>query len=213
MKLKWYGHSCFSLTFANGVTVVTDPFDDTVGYSLCRARADVVLRTHDHFDHNYVQSLGGNPLLVTDSAPRAVNGLKIHGLDCFHDDAQGAKRGKNIIFIIEGDGLRIAHLGDLGHLPTPEMYEELRGVDVMLIPIGGTYTITTPEAVSLLKEAKPHTAIAMHFKTVLCNFPITDEQEFVRLTGAKYLPNEVEISSETLDNLPAAAVMLCPPAR
>ena len=213
MKLKWYGHSCFSLTFANGATVVTDPFDDTVGYPLCRARADVVLRSHDHFDHNHVQSIAGEPQLVTDSAPRTVGGIQIHGIDCFHDDAQGAKRGKNIIYIVEGDGLRFAHLGDLGHLPTEEMYEAMRDVDVMLIPIGGTYTITTPEAVELLKEAKPHTAIAMHFKTVLCNSPITDEQEFVRLTGAKYLLGEVEITRETLDTLPAAAVMLCPPAR
>ena len=74
MKLKWYGQSCFSLTFANGATVVTDPFDDTVGYPLCRARADVVLRSHDHFDHNHVQSIAGEPQLVTDSAPRTVGG-------------------------------------------------------------------------------------------------------------------------------------------
>ena len=136
--------------------------------------------------------------------------MKIHGLPCFHDDAQGAKRGNNIAFILEGDGLRIAHLGDLGHMPTPGMYEALRGVDIMLIPIGGTYTITTPEAVALIREARPHTAIAMHFKTVLCNLPITDEQEFVRMTGAKYLPGEVGITPQTLDTLPGAAVMLCP---
>ena len=84
-----------------------------------------------------------------------VGGVKIRGLDCFHDDAQGARRGRNIAFILEGDGLRVAHLGDLGHMPTPEMYEALRGVDILLIPIGGTYTITTPEAAALIREVKP----------------------------------------------------------
>ena len=212
MKLKWYGHSCFALTYADGTAIVIDPFDDSVGYPLCDARADAALCSHDHFDHNYVQSLQGAPQIVKDSAPRAVGGVKIRGLDCFHDDAQGARRGRNIAFILEGDGLRVAHLGDLGHMPTPEMYEALRGVDILLIPIGGTYTITTPEAVEVIREARPHTAIAMHFKTVLCNLPITDEQEFVRLTGAQYLPGELEITPETLRDLPSAAVPLCPSA-
>ena len=213
MKLKWYGHSCFSMTFDNGATVVTDPFDDTVGYPLCRAHADVALVSHDHFDHNHVQSLLDDPLVVTDGAPRDVRGLKIRGLDCFHDDAQGAARGKNIAFIVEGDGLRVAHLGDIGHMPSPEMCEALRGLDILLVPIGGTFTITTPEAVELIRRVEPHTAIAMHFKTVLCGFAITDEQDFVQLTGAKYLPNEIHVDAQSLASLPPAAVMLCPSAR
>lgn len=213
MKLKWYGHSCFALTYADGTTIVIDPFDDSVGYPLCDARADAALCSHGHFDHNYVKSLQGDPQVITDSAPRTVGGVKIHGLACFHDEAQGAKRGPNIAFILEGDGLRVAHLGDLGHLPTPEMYEALHGVDILLIPIGGTYTITAPEAAALIREARPHTAIAMHFKTVLCNLSIADEGEFVRLTGAKYLPDEIDIAPETLAALPAVAVPLCPAER
>ncbi|HIR07466.1 MAG TPA: MBL fold metallo-hydrolase, partial [Candidatus Pullichristensenella stercoripullorum] len=180
MKLKWYGHSCFALTYADGTAIVIDPFDASVGYPLCKARADAALCSHDHHDHNYVQSLQGEPRVIADSAPCTVGGVRIHGLDCFHDEVEGAKRGRNIIFILEGDGLRVAHLGDLGHMPTPEMYAALRGVDILLVPIGGTYTITTPEAAALIREVKPHTAIAMHFKTVLCTLPITDEGEFVR---------------------------------
>lgn len=212
MKLKWYGHSCFALTYADGTAIVIDPFDDSVGYPLCKARADAALCSHGHYDHNYVQSLQGEPQVIIDGAPRTVGSVKIHGIPCFHDEAQGAKRGSNIAFVLEGDGLRIAHLGDLGHLPTPEMYAALRGVDILLIPIGGTYTITTPEAVEVIRGVRPHTAIAMHFKTVLCNLPITDEGEFVRLTHAQYLPNELDITPETLDSLPAAAVLLCPSA-
>lgn len=212
MKLKWYGHSCFALTYADGTAIVIDPFDASVGYPLCKSRADAALCSHGHYDHNYVQSLQGEPQVIADVAPRTVGSVKIHGIPCFHDEAQGAKRGKNIAFILEGDGLRVAHLGDLGHMPTPEMYAALRGVDILLIPIGGTYTITTPEAVEVIREVRPHTAIAMHFKTVLCNLPITDEGEFVRLTHAQYLPNELDITPETLRELPAAAVLLCPTA-
>ena len=164
MKLKWYGHSCFALTYADGTAIVIDPFDDSVGYPLCDARADAVLCSHDHFDHNTSSPCGASHRSSRTAPPRAVGGVKIRGLDCFHDDAQGARRGRNIAFILEGDGLRVAHLGDLGHMPTPEMYEALRGVDILLIPIGGTYTITTPEAVEVIREVRPHTAIAMHFK-------------------------------------------------
>lgn len=213
MKLKWYGHACFSMKFENGTTLVIDPFDDSVGYPLCRACADAVLLSHDHHDHNHVQSLLGNPPVIRDGAPRELDGLKIYGVNSFHDELQGEKRGENILFVIEGDGLRIAHLGDLGHIPSPEQYAALGKLDLMLIPIGGTYTLTAPEAAEVIRTAKPRTAIAMHFKTVLCGFPITDEQEFVRLMGAKYIPNELSITPEALKTLPESAVMICPPAR
>ena len=213
MNLKWYGHACFSMKFENGTTLVLDPFDDAVGYPLCRARADAALLSHSHHDHNHVVSLCGNPQIIRDGAPCELNGLKIHGVDSFHDEVQGEKRGHNIMFVIEGDGLRIAHLGDLGHLPSAEQYAALGKLDLMLIPIGGTYTITSTEASEIIRAAKPRMAIAMHYKTVLCGLPITDEQEFVRLMGAKYIPNEISITPESLETLPESAVMLCPSAR
>ena len=213
MRLKWHGHSCFSMTFEGGVAVVTDPFDRTVGYPLCRARADIALVSHDHFDHNHVQSLSGTPEVIRDGAPREILGLRIRGVDSFHDAEGGARRGKNVMFVVEGDGLRVAHLGDLGHPLDEKQIEALGAPDILLVPIGGTYTIATPEAVALIRAVKPHTAIAMHFKTVLCGFAVTDEREFVRLARAKYLPNALEITRETLGELPAAGVMLCPPAR
>lgn len=213
MKLKWYGHSCFSMAFDGGATVVTDPFDESVGYPLCRAHADIALSSHDHFDHNHTQSLGGSPTVIRDGAPRDLLGLRIYGVDSFHDDDGGRKRGNNVMFVVEGEGLRIAHLGDLGHFPDKAQISALGKPDILLVPIGGTYTISTEEAVRLIDALKPRTAVAMHFKTALCDFPITDEREFVRLTGAKYLPNEIEIAHEALEALPSAAVLACPPAR
>lgn len=205
MKLKWYGHSCFGLTFANGTTLITDPFDDTVGYPLCTARADAVLSSHDHFDHNHIQSVSGNPIMINTPGDHEINGIRITGTPSFHDPVQGALRGPNVIFTIEGDGLRVVHLGDLGHMPSAEQLAAIQGADVMLIPIGGTYTITTPQAVEVIAQAKPRAAIAMHFKNDHCGFPVTDESEFVRLTGAQELPGEIEVTPE--GQLPAAAVM------
>lgn len=205
MKLKWYGHSCFGMTFSNGTTLITDPFDDTVGYPLCTAQADAVLSSHDHFDHNHIQSIAGNPRMINTPGIHEVNGIRITGTPSFHDPEQGKLRGKNVIFAVEGDGLRIVHLGDLGHMPDQQQLAAMQGADVLLIPIGGTYTITTPQAVEILAQAHPRAAIAMHFKNAHCGFPITDESEFVRLTGAVTVPNEIEITPETA--LPSAMVM------
>ena len=205
MKLKWYGHSCFGLTFANGVTVVTDPFDETVGYPLCTARADIALCSHDHFDHNHVAPLAGHPQVVTTPGVHDVDGLRITGTPSFHDDAGGAKRGPNVIYAIEGDGLRVVHLGDLGHMPDAAQSAAIAGADLLLIPIGGTYTITTPQAVEIIRAAKPRTAVAMHFSNDLCKMPIAGASEFVRLTGAVEMPGEIEVTPET--KLPAAIVM------
>lgn len=205
MKLKWYGHSCFGLTFDNGTTLITDPFDDTTGYPLCTARADAVLSSHDHFDHNHIASVGGDPVMINTPGVHPFGGVKITGTASFHDPEQGALRGNNVIFAIEADGLKIVHLGDLGHMPDQAQLAAMSNADLLLTPIGGTFTITTPQAVELIAQAKPRTAVAMHFRNAYCQFPVTDEKQFVALTGAVEMPNEIEITPET--ELPAAIVM------
>ena len=205
MKLKWYGHSCFSMTFADGTVVVTDPFDESVGYPLCTARADIALTSHDHFDHNHVQSLAGDPVVLKDPGVYELKGLRITGTASFHDPEQGRLRGTNTIFAVEGDGLKIVHLGDLGHLPDETQLRAIANADVLLTPMAGTYTITTPQAVELIRQAKPRCALAMHFANAWCHFPVTDEKEFAQTLGAVELPGEIEITPET--ELPAAAYM------
>ena len=193
MKLRWLGHSCFELTLPGGV-IVTDPYDDTVGYPPLHMQADAILSSHDHFDHNCFQAIDGNPAILNTPGVREVCGARITAVPAFHDDVKGAKRGENLIHLIEVDGLRVAHLGDLGHMPdTDEQRAALSDLDVMLIPIGGTFTIDTPQAVKLIEAFRPRCAIAMHFKNRFCGFPVSDEAEFIRLTGAKILPNEAEI--------------------
>ena len=197
MKIKWLGHSCFLMTLDNGSTLVTDPYDDKVGYPPLHVRADAALTSHGHYDHCYLAAVEGDPAVINAPGAHEACGAKITGVPSCHDDAGGAKRGENVIFVIEADGLRIAHLGDLGHFPdTDAQREALANLDVMLIPIGGFYTIDTPTAVRLIETFKPRLAIAMHFANKYCHFPVSDESEFIRLTGAQRLPNEIEITGD-----------------
>ena len=197
MKLKWLGHSCFEITLNNGKVLVTDPYDETVGYPPLHVRADAVLSSHAHFDHNYFAAVEGDPRIVNQAGSFEVCGAKVTAVPTWHDDACGAKRGSNLIFVIEADGLRVAHLGDLGHLPeTDGQKAALTGLDAMLIPIGGFFTIDTPQAVSIIETFKPRCAIAMHFRNKYCGFTISDSSEFIRLTGAQALPNAIELTAD-----------------
>ena len=194
MKLKWLGHSCFEITLDNGRVFVTDPYDDSVGYPPLHVKADVALSSHGHFDHNYFAALEGDPIIVNAVGTFEYFGAKITGVHSWHDDAEGAKRGENVIFSIEADGMKIVHLGDLGHLPNTKAQKEIiSDADVILIPIGGTFTITTPQAVELISTCHPQAAIAMHFRNQYCGFPVVDCAEFVSATHAKTLPNAVEL--------------------
>ena len=198
MIVRYYGHSCFSATLQSGATLVFDPFDDSVGYPLCRARADAALLSHDHFDHNHVASLTGTPRSFTSPGKWDFMDARITGIKCWHDDVRGAKRGSNLIFKVEADGQKLAHLGDLGHLPSDELYGELSGLDAMLIPVGGTYTITAEQAAEIVSRTKPRIAIAMHFKTPYIDFPITGIDSFSALTGAEALPGEIDLADPGL---------------
>ena len=206
MKLRYYGHSCFSLQF-DGCTVVTDPFDGSVGYPLCTAAADIALTSHDHFDHNAVQFLSGSPRRIQEPGRYSLGGLDITGVASWHDPDQGAKRGPNTIFRIEGDGLRIVHLGDLGHALSAKQIAEIGPVDILMIPVGGYFTIDTPQAIEIVRQIRPRTAIAMHFKTPELDFPISDASGFASALNAREMPCEIDITPETLSQLPAAVIM------
>ena len=174
MKLRWLGHSCFEIELDNGKVIVTDPYDDTVGYPPLHVRADCVLSSHGHFDHNYFAAVEGEPEILTQPGSYEVCGAKITGVPSWHDDAPG-------------------------DLPdTPEQAAAIGGSDVLLIPIGGNFTIDTPQAVSLIERHRPVAAIAMHYRNRYCGFPVTDCAEFKRLTGAETLPNRVELFKNAL---------------
>ena len=146
MKIKWLGHSCFLITSSTGVRILTDPFDETVGYKVPEAEVDIVTTSHDHFDHNYVKAVKGEYVHINTSGRHNVKGIDILGVDTFHDEAGGSKRGGNVVFTYLVDGMKICHLGDLGHILTGRTVKSNRPGRCITLPVGGTFTIDYREA-------------------------------------------------------------------
>lgn len=206
MKLKYFGHACFALSFED-VTLVIDPFDESVTYAPCTQRCDAALISHDHFDHNHTASLTGKFVCIRTPGEHRCGNVRITALPCYHDPLQGTLRGKNLIFLIEGEGLRIAHLGDLGHMPDEALCRQLANLDVMLVPIGGVYTIDTPQAEALIEALRPRCAVAMHYRTEDYNCKMTGCDAFASDTGAVRMPRALEINRGNLCDLPAVMIM------
>lgn len=162
MKIVWHGHSCFEIR--DGITVVTDPHDGkSIGIKPPVVKADVVLVSHDHFDHNCIRIVKGDPQIVTDCEETAIGELRIRGVPTFHDKENGSKRGKNTIFCFEMDGIKFCHCGDLGHLLTEKQAEAIGRVDVLFIPVGGVFTIDSHDAKCVIETIKPSVVIPMHY--------------------------------------------------
>lgn len=162
MKIVWHGHSCFEIR--DGITVVTDPHDGkSIGIKPPVVKADVVLVSHDHFDHNCIRIVKGDPQIVTDCEERVIGDLKIRGVPTFHDKEEGSKRGKNTIFCFEMDGIKFCHCGDLGHLLTEKQAEAIGSVDILFIPVGGVFTIDSQDAKHVIETIKPSIVIPMHY--------------------------------------------------
>ena len=207
MKLKYFAHACFSLTYDSGAVLVTDPYDASVTYPPCDIPCTAALVSHGHFDHNYTDSLAGEFAVIETAGKHSVAGLEITATPSFHDPEEGALRGSNLIMRIEGEGLSIAHLGDLGHMPNAQQLAAIEGLDVLMLPIGGTYTITTQQAEELIAAVKPRVAIAMHFRTDDYEINISRPDDFIRDMQAVRMPREIEITKESIGKLPPVIIM------
>lgn len=164
MDITSFGHSSFRLR-GKTVTVVTDPYDSAmVGLKFPKhITADIVTVSHDHSDHNAVSQLDGSPFIIKGPGEYEVKGVGVVGISVYHDEDQGAKRGRNTIYRIELDGISIVHLGDLGHPLSSDQIDDLDGVDVLLIPIGGIYTISAQQASGIVSDIEPSMVIPMHY--------------------------------------------------
>ena len=168
MILTWIGHSCFKLQDkigADGGKVVSDPFGKHIGLKVPNFEADIVVVSHQHEDHNNVSALRGNPFVIDCAGEYDIKDVLIEGIDAFHDGNQGTERGRNLIFRLEIDDISVVHLGDLGQILDSAQLEKLAGTDILLIPVGGKYTLDAKKAVEVIAQIEPRIIIPMHYKT------------------------------------------------
>lgn len=179
MRIKWWGHAAFLITDDNGIKIITDPYGEDFPYQSITDEADIVTISHNHYDHNAEQAVAGNPEVIKDTGEFKVKGIKITGVESNHDDAGGEKRGDNIIYRYDLDGIKVAHLGDLGHIPSDSQFEVLHDVNVLFVPVGGNYTINADEARKVCEQIEPEIIIPMHYKTPVLEFPIKGVEDFI----------------------------------
>ena len=210
MILRYFGHSLFTLALNSGKTILTDPYNRFCRYPRRMLEADIVTISHHHYDHDSLEVVQGRPL-VLDEADYYLpdEDIIITGIPTFHDNHTGLRRGKNIVFTVATEGLRIAHLGDLGHLPDDAQREAIGDVDVLLIPVGGTFTLDAARAVQCVEMLKPRVTIPMHYQTRYSeDLGIASVTDFLQLMGASPEPvMECDISRETIDALPKLLLM------
>ena len=201
MKIKYLGHSCFFLQGEDGVSVITDPYTK-VGYELPQGlKSDILFISHGHFDHCYSQAVNYRSL-ISETGEWECFGVNINGIDSFHDPLNGKLRGKNVIFKFEIDGLKVCHFGDLGEPYSEELCEKIGEVDVLLLPVGGTYTIDAKQAFEYVQKLAPKVVIPMHYKPLDGALDIAAAEDFLSLfseTEIQRVPyGEYELA---LDNL------------
>lgn len=207
MKFYWLGHACFLIVLASGKKIVTDPFDRKLGYPEPALSADIVTVSHQHFDHNAVEMISGKPVVISEAGRHEAGGLLITGISSYHDPVRGSQRGKNIIFVIETEGLRICHLGDLGHVLEKSQLEKVGTVDVLMIPVGGFYTIGAAEAVKVVNQLNPKYVVPMHYKTGYIDFPISTADEFLKYYPGSRVEKELEVAEKTLPGTTTAVLI------
>lgn len=184
MEITWLGHSAFRLR-GKEATVLTDPYGSEIGYALGKVSADIVTVSHDHYDHNNVGAVTGSLKVISGPGEYEIRGVRITGIRTYHDSEGGLRRGKNTVYVIELDDLVVAHLGDLGHVPTPEQVQQMGNVDVLLIPVGGTFTINAAQAAEVVNLVEPKIVIPMHYKTPSLKLDVDSADRFLREMGVK----------------------------
>lgn len=187
-KIYWAGQSCFQISVSNSrdhsADIVIDPYDEKIGLKLPNLSADILLVTHDHYDHNNVKGVKGDPFLVEGPGEYEVKGVFIQGIPSFHDDKEGKERGQSTIYVLEAEEMRFCHLGDLGQKQlTDEQLEKIDGIDVLMIPVGGEYTIDSSEAQKIIGQIEPKIVIPMHYSLPKLKMKLDDVSKFLKTMG------------------------------
>lgn len=184
MVINWYGQSCFRIQ-SGELVLVTDPFDKGIGLTPPRGQVNFVIVSHHHYDHDNLEPLlGASPSVFDAPGEYEAKGINISGILSFHDSKEGKQRGINTIFVIEVEGIKICHLGDLGQQKlSEEQIDAIGEVDILMIPIGGVYTINGEEAVHIINQIEPKIIIPMHYKVPGLNIKIEGLEPFLKEMG------------------------------
>lgn len=180
MKVQYLGHSSFLLEESTGTAIVTDPFKG-IGYDMPQRHADIVTISHRHDDHDNAEGVLGGPLVLSEEGTREAAGVEITAIQTAHDGEGGSVRGGNLVFKFRMDGLDICHLGDIGEDCNSDFLEMILPVSVLLIPVGGTYTIDAAQAKEYVDRIMPEIVIPMHYKTKSCDLDIGRVDDFTKL--------------------------------
>jgi len=209
MEIIWHGHSFFEIKSKenkNQIKTAIDPFSPEIGLKPPRVEADILLISHDHSDHNYKSIISGNYFLIDIPGEYEIKGVFVKAIKSFHDKSEGKERGENLIFVIETEDLRVCHLGDFGQKELNEkQMEEIGGIDILLIPVGGVYTIGAKEALKILEQLEPKVIIPMHYSLPKLKIKLDPVDKFLKTLGIKSLVPERKLSIKKEDLSPDEA--------
>ncbi|WP_294394362.1 MBL fold metallo-hydrolase [uncultured Clostridium sp.] len=194
MQIIWCGHSCFMIKTNEGKRILIDPFNISLGYDTHFPKCDLITISHNHFDHSYVNKINTDTKIINTCGDFKFDFLQLKGIRSFHDNFNGLKRGSNIIFIYKFNNFSLAHLGDLGHIPDKSVLDELNSLDLLMIPVGGNFTLDGISASNLCRLLRPRYVIPMHYKTTLTNIQLNGCKNFITTMN-----DIIKINSNTID--------------
>jgi len=229
MQIIWKGQSFFQILIQKGkegvIKIVIDPYDEQIGLKPPTCEADILLITHSHFDHNNVKAVKGSPAKISEKFRRAspflisgpgeyeIKDVFIQGISAFHDNAQGKERGENTIYTLESEGIKICHLGDLGQKElTDEQLEKIGAIDILMIPVGGVYTISAKEAAKTISQIEPKIIIPMHYHIPKLKIKLEGLDKFLKIMGVKApeVSKKLSISQRNLPTEGTKIIILKP---
>ena len=184
IDITWLGHSCFRIK-GKGATLLTDPYNESIGYSLGNPEAHIVTSSHPHPGHGFTSGVGGEPKIVRGPGEYEISGVFINGIATFHDTEKGEERGRNTVYLIEMEDMKLCHLGDLGHPLSMEQVAEIGSVELLMVPVGGFSTIDAVTAAETVRLLQPGIVIPMHFQTEAVRFQLAPVERFLREMGIK----------------------------
>lgn len=206
MVISWFGHSCFRLE-GKETSLLIDPFSKEIGLKPPRVKDQAVLITHEHYDHNDLEGVGQETMIIKTPGEYEIGGVYVHGIPSFHDNVGGTERGPNTIYWIKFEDISVCHLGDLGQAKLDDQQLDLIGdVDVLLVPIGGKYTINYKEAVEVVGQIEPKIIIPMHYKVPGLNIDIETADKFLKEIGLA--PEKIDKLKVTAKTLPQEEMKL-----